>query len=624
MIFSDHFKALHVQEPEKKEVDEVPAAVLIALVKNEGDILRTWLSHVLALFDRIYLVDHMSTDGTREYLMDIAAEQKQLSLYTFTHPGFFQEEVTNQLAEIAAAECQNAWIFPLDADEFIDLRKEKDFRSRLLGMDPDRYLRMRWRNCIPLYIDGDEEFSFSSPMLLPPYYAVHQKIALHTSSILDRNWRFAQGNHEATDPTGHVISEDHQVEFYDLLHVPVRSSDHFALKCAQGYQAYKAIPVERKRDGQGVHWEAMIYAMVEKAAFDRDLMREFIAHYGQPENCERLGLVIYSLVDAGWECGALSVAHTNRRPSLPRKQKHLELAKKLLGDSPDSLIERFLFISGSEIGVVNSRSEELLENSAGQDVFGKLGDNAWDEEDEEPPTMPFEVIQDFLSAAFTPHEKPVPSEWESHVPFLMCLLHYFKPQRFVELGTHHGNCFFTACQISRDLGSKIECIAVDTWMGDKHTGMYGENIFNQFNWILSTYYPGVGKFIRKTFDEASLQFEPGSIDLLHIDGMHTYKAVAHDFRVWLPKLSDTGIVMLHDTHERIGDFGVWRLWEEVKDQYPSFEFEHGHGLGILIAGNKPKKNIRDLFHHLRNPIYASFIQSLFSGLGKHSPLKSGQ
>lgn len=169
--------------------------------------------------------------------------------------------------------------------------------------------------------------------------------------------------------------------------------------------------------------------------------------------------------------------------------------------------------------------------------------------------------------------------WIGHMPFAYWLMQEIKPSMMVELGTHTGNSYFSFCQSVLDFNLNTYCYAVDTWKGDAHSGEYGEEVFTMVS-EHNHKYP-FSTLMRTTFDEAATHFTSGSIDVLHIDGLHTYEAVKHDFTTWLPKMSKKWLVLLHDTQVKHADFGVWKLWEELRHQCPNAEFTHCNGLGVL-------------------------------------------
>jgi len=193
------------------------------------------------------------------------------------------------------------------------------------------------------------------------------------------------------------------------------------------------------------------------------------------------------------------------------------------------------------------------------------------------------------TAAFTPDLLKSPSAWLGHLPFAAWIVQEVSPRIFVELGTHYGHSYFSFCQSVVEGGISSKCYAVDTWRGDEHTGQYGNEIFAAVHAYNQERYGAFSRLLRMTFDDAAAYFSDQSIELLHIDGLHTYEAVRHDFETWLPKLAPGAVVMLHDTNVRERDFGVWKFWEELRASYPSnLEFLHSYGLGILRLNRAPE------------------------------------
>lgn len=193
-----------------------------------------------------------------------------------------------------------------------------------------------------------------------------------------------------------------------------------------------------------------------------------------------------------------------------------------------------------------------------------------------------------------PHRLTEVSSWHEHIPFAFALVAATRPRVLVELGTHRGDSFGAFCQAVEGLALPTACYAVDTWRGDEHAGAYGEEIFEELRAYHDSRYGRFSRLIRSTFDEARSHFADGSIDLLHIDGLHTREAVAHDFEAWKAKLSVGAVVLFHDINVRERDFGVWSLWQELSGLHPSFAFVHGHGLGLLAVGRQAPAEVLEL------------------------------
>jgi predicted O-methyltransferase YrrM len=204
--------------------------------------------------------------------------------------------------------------------------------------------------------------------------------------------------------------------------------------------------------------------------------------------------------------------------------------------------------------------------------------------------------------------------WIGHIPFAFELVARLRPRVLVELGTYSGSSFAAFCQAMQACGVEGRCYGIDLWEGDVHMGKFDETLYREIAGYLAERYPHIATLVRKEFNAASSDFTDGSIDLLHIDGTHTFEAVSNDFYTWLPKMSERGVVLFHDVNVNVENtgpssakFGVKRFFDSVKGRYPHFEFVHCWGLGVLVVGNRAPAEVLELVAMSQSPGFAEYF-----------------
>ncbi len=174
------------------------------------------------------------------------------------------------------------------------------------------------------------------------------------------------------------------------------------------------------------------------------------------------------------------------------------------------------------------------------------------------------------------------SAWSGHIPFLFTLFRMLRPATFVELGVHTGASLIAAATAASIYQLPTQLVGIDTFLGDEHSGQYdGDSLYNGLLGYFARTFPSV-HLERSYFADALPRFPRHSIDVLHIDGLHTYEAVRQDFTTWFDRVSPTGVILMHDISVRERGFGVHLLWEELKGRLTTLEFPHSHGLGVVL------------------------------------------
>lgn len=171
---------------------------------------------------------------------------------------------------------------------------------------------------------------------------------------------------------------------------------------------------------------------------------------------------------------------------------------------------------------------------------------------------------------------------------LLAVLASIRPRVVVEIGTAGGGTLYLFTRVADDAATIVSIDLPQGAFGGGY-GAWRGPFYRSFARAgqrvelmrLDSHAPSTQEHLRRRLHGAP-------IDLLFLDGDHTYAGVAQDFADYSPLVRSDGYVALHDIcpDPKQPDNGVPRFWRDVRTAYPSQEFveaagQNGYGIGLL-------------------------------------------
>lgn len=165
------------------------------------------------------------------------------------------------------------------------------------------------------------------------------------------------------------------------------------------------------------------------------------------------------------------------------------------------------------------------------------------------------------------------------------------PTNMLEIGSKLGGNTYILSQLCQGIKLSIDLVE------GEHGGWilqldhpYLDNVVKSRN----NYFADIGvlpiignSHSKKTLSYTKYSLEEKKLELLYIDGDHTYEGSKQDFEMYSPLVSKDGLVIFHDInktkfHEESNN-QVWKFWKELKGNKIRISAnKHWGGIGIWI------------------------------------------
>ena len=260
--------------------------VSITAVKNESDIIESFIRYNLNIVDLMIILNNGSTDDTNYILNCLLNENLPLIVINDKDKYFEPKEKYNFLLKKAFDEYGADIVCTLDADEFL-ICESGNPRDVILEIDEHTYYRAKWKTYVPTKFDDvDEKFvPLRINHIRDESIEILPKVILTKELFYDFDIELPTGNHDLEFDKKELLNKkifrDDNTSL-KIAHFPLRSVEQTSSKVLVSYPN----TLSRKFVSPDVshHYPLMFNKILNEGNIDIEDVTEFAKQYSLREN----------------------------------------------------------------------------------------------------------------------------------------------------------------------------------------------------------------------------------------------------------------------------------------------------------------------------------------------------
>ena len=250
------------------------------MVKNEMDIIESFIRYNLNIVDGMIILDNGSTDNTLNIIKKLKDEGLSVFYIEDEDSNYAQDRKMTNLLNIVVDKFDADIILPLDVDEFITSKHHGNPRKILEKLESPNYYLVKWKTYIP-HFDKKINNKFIPSQIT---FARDEELEKYCKAIIPKELvknysvKLSFGNHDIIYNKKYrdIIKSEYNPDL-SIAHFPLRSKEQTFSKIVVGW--ISSLHRDDRAEGECFHWENIFNKLKENEEISNEDVTNLASEY---------------------------------------------------------------------------------------------------------------------------------------------------------------------------------------------------------------------------------------------------------------------------------------------------------------------------------------------------------